>query len=86
MKKHYVAMAGLTGCLPSMVMADTNKADLIDAIVGEHTDLENGFTLPRVKQELKDTWYAVLDLKKFGNEYIQIDVCTCGDISNHFDD
>jgi len=86
MKKHYVAMAGLAGCLPSMVMADTNKANLIDAIVGEHTDLEDGFTLPKVKQELKDAWYADLDLKKFGNEYISIDVCACGDISNHFDD
>lgn len=84
MSKHYVGTAGLIGCLPNLVMADTNRNILIDSMVDAHMGSEG--QLPRVKTQLRQDWYVEIDLHEFGNEYIEVGECDCGDIRNHFDE
>lgn len=74
-RTHYVAMAGLRGCLPNACSVHPDIFGAVDTLV----DLCD--RTPKAKVELEDELrlyrYADLDLHEDGNEYAEITECDC---------
>lgn len=79
MKKHYIAMAGLHGCLPQTCYAHNSYNDAVNDMADLH-DLNR-----TRKAELRKYGYLELDLHEDGNEYIEITACTCDNPEQHND-
>lgn len=72
---HWVAIAGLLGgYLPNWCEAFKLKEDAIEGAVDLH---ECEYGKPRIEEVLREDGYAEIDMKKFGNEYVEIVECAC---------
>lgn len=78
-QKHYIAMAGLHGCLPQFCTSCETYQDAVETLADLH---EIGRTR---KATLKRTGYLELNIGRDGNEYCEITTCTCSDPSVHDD-
>lgn len=77
---HYVAMAGLHGCLPDYCQSFDNRGNCVDYLA-DWLDLDN-----IVKREFELTGYTDLSLLNHGVQYAEIIECDCDDPSVHNDD
>ena len=74
---HYIAMAGLYGCLPQYCSSHDSLDNAVD-------DLADMSELGRDRRRaLKRDLYLGLNLHRDGNEYIEIQECSCSDPSGH---
>lgn len=79
--KHYVAMAGLHGCLPNYVALHESRQNAIDDLVSLH-ELDNDAGKMR---DLKQTGFVELNAHEDGNEYAEVMECNCDNPSIHDD-
>lgn len=77
--QHYIAMAGLHGCMPNYQAVLDSYNDAVDTLSGLH---ELG---RRRRQELKRDGYLELNLHRDGYEYCEIVACDCDDPDSHSD-
>jgi len=77
--QHYVAMAGLHGCMPIYKTVLDSYNDAVNNLSDLH---ELG---RRRRQELKRDGYLELNLHRDGNEYCEIVACDCDDPDSHGD-
>lgn len=83
MSKHYIAMAGLHGCLPNYCEPFRTKRAAIESLIDVHDVPRYG----RVARELRSrVGYAELSLPLHGNEYAEIAVCECDNPGQHSED
>lgn len=78
---HYIALAGLHGCLPNYCASYETRGQAIDSLADLHE-------LPRYGQLMRDLrsgGYCELKLQYHGNEYAEIQECTCDDPDSHCD-
>ncbi len=76
--KHFVAMAGLSGgYLPNYIAAHKTRRDAVDDLVQFH-DMGH-----RRADTLRRKGYVSLSLARDGNEYAEVVVCECDDVSAH---
>jgi hypothetical protein len=68
---HFIAMAGLHGCLPNYCEVFPDRAAAIESLADLH---ELG---KRRTSELRQTGYLTLSLHRDGNEYAEIVECAC---------
>lgn len=71
---HYVGMAGLHGCLPQCCDAYDTYQDAVESMAQIHNLGKNR------KRELKKYGYLELNIRRDGNEYIEIQRhlgCSC---------
>lgn len=66
----WIAMAGLHGCMPNVCERFDRKADAV-AFLSDLHDLR-WYRTGAIK-ELRETGFATLDLREFGNEYISVE-------------
>ena len=67
-KKHYIAMAGMRGCLPNYCEIFPTKHGAVSALADLHDGIGH-----RALQK-----HGYVDLpKSAGNEYAQVELCTC---------
>lgn len=78
-KTHYIAMAGLHGCLPQTSESYDNYDDAVESMASLHELGRN-----RTRQ-LKKDGYIELNLHRDGNEYAEIVECDCNDPESHND-
>ena len=79
MKKHYIAMAGLNGCLPQTCCVHGSYKDAVN-------DMANLHDLNRTKKaKLRKYGYLELNPYEDGNGYIEITACTCNNPEQHND-
>ena len=78
-KIHYIAMAGLHGCLPNVSESHDDYALAVESMASLH---ELGKNRTR---ELKKNGCLELNLHRDGNEYIEIVECNCNDPESHDD-
>ena len=76
-KKHWIAMAGIRGCIPNFCQSCDTKADAIETLAFIHDDAPRG-----MKTELRKYHYTEL---VFGNEYASIEPCYCDEREVHDD-
>lgn len=77
--QHYIAMAGLHGCMPNYQAVLNSYNDAVNSLSDVH---ELG---RRRRQELKRDGYLELNLHRDGNEYCEIVACDCDDPDSHSD-
>lgn len=76
---HYIAMAGLHGCIPNFCDSYESVSDAVESLAQIH-DLGR-----RRKAELKRNLYLELNLQRDGNAYCEIQECNCGHPEDHSD-
>jgi len=79
MKAHYIAMAGLSGCLPNYCQGHETYGAAVEDLAAMH---ELG---KKRRQALKRDGYLMLNIKRDGNEYAEVTECGCDDASQHND-
>lgn len=77
--RHYIAMAGLHGCMPNYQAVLDSYNDAVNNLSDLH---ELG---RRRRQELKRNGTLELNLHRDGNEYCEIVACDCDDPDSHSD-
>jgi hypothetical protein len=77
MSKHFVAMAGLHGCLPNYCECYDTFAAAVEGLASLH---ELG---QKRRRELRITGSLELNCHRDGNEYCEIVECTCPRHSSH---
>ena len=77
---HFIAMAGLHGCIPNVCGSFDDLESAVDSMASLH-ELGKGR-----RRELKRDAYLELDLHRDGNEYIEITECDCQDPESHNDE
>lgn len=77
MTEHYIAMGGLHGYLPAHCDVYDTEEEAVTALVDQY---ELGKKRARV---LARDGYLELNLKRDGNEYIEINECTCPEPWEH---
>ena len=77
MKRHYIAMAGLNGYMPQFCEAFPDRNQAVDTLAEIHEIGKNRTT------KLRKYGYIQLNLRRDGNEYCEIQECTCNDPSVH---
>lgn len=81
MSKHYIAMAGLHGCLPNYVAShDDRDSALFDLISMHELNADAGLV-----RDLKETGIVELDVQEHGNEYAEVIECDCNHPEQHDD-
>ncbi len=80
MTKHYVAMAGLHGCMPQYCSGHEHYNDAVDDLIGLHEIEDSGEALVLERDSSIE-----LDIHEHGNEYAEITECDCDDINVHND-
>ena len=80
MSKHYIAMAGIHGCIPQYCASFDTIRDAADELASIH---ELGKNRKRALQRDK---YLELNLQRDGNEYCEITECDCITPEVHNDD
>ncbi len=78
-KVHFIAMAGLHGCLPQSCECYDTYATAVDSLVSLH---ELGRKRARI---LNRDGYLELNLGRDGNEYCEIEECSCDSPEDHSD-
>lgn len=78
-KVHFIGMAGLHGYLPQTCDVYESQAQAAESLALIH-DLGK-----RRTAQLKRDGYLELNLHRDGNEYAEIEECSCGDPSQHSD-
>ncbi len=76
-KTHYIAMAGLHGCLPNCCEVYEDYESAVDSMASLHELGKNR------KRELKRNGYLELNIHRDGNEYVEIETCDCGNPEEH---
>lgn len=76
---HYIAMAGLHGCMPNLCEAHGTYDEAVDSLIDTH---ELG---KRRAAELRQNGYIELNLHRDGNEYAEVTECDCPDLECHND-
>ena len=77
---HYIAMAGLHGCIPNTCWAHDCVEDAVEDLAQLHELGRNR------RRELKRNLYLELNLHRDGNEYCEIVECDCDDPTVHNDE
>lgn len=78
---HYIALAGLHGCMPNYCEAFDTESDAIHALL----DLHELSSRSVYAMELRHNGYTELRLHKHGNEYAEVTFCDCDDPDQHSD-
>jgi hypothetical protein len=78
--KHYIAMAGLHGCLPQYIAVHETYDSAVEGLTQLH-ELSG-----EESAELYEDGSLELDLHIHGNEYCEIEECGCNDPDCHADD
>lgn len=71
MGKHWIGMAGLSGCMPNYCGVYDTKCDAARSLATMHEEARGTF-----KRLMRDG-YAALDLARDGNEYAEMIDCSC---------
>ena len=79
MKTHFIAMAGLHGCMPQYCASHDTYQDAVEDLAAVH---ELGRNRTR---ELKRSGYLELNIHRDGNEYCEITDCDCDSPNDHND-
>lgn len=79
MKTHYIAMAGIHGCMPNYCTSHDSYKDAVDDLAAMHELGKNR------KTELRKNGYIELNIHRDGNEYAEITECDCADPESHND-
>jgi len=74
---HVIATAGLRGCLPNFVDHGEDMEVMIDAMLKMHDIYPATEEYSRMADELRSSGFVELDFLEHGNEYIEIEICTC---------
>ena len=74
---HYIAMAGLHGCMPNFCTSCNTFNDAVEVLADLH---ELGKTR---KKRLHADHCIELNLKRDGNEYAEINSCICSTPEEH---
>ena len=77
MKPHYIAMAGLHGCMSNYSAAHDDYNSAVDDLVALHELGRN-----RAAQLRRDA-YLELSLHRDGNEYAEVTECDCASPDDH---
>ena len=77
MAKHFVAMAGIHGCMPQFLCSAETVADAAEILADVH---ELGRDRRRA---LKRDRYLELNMRRDGNEYCEIVECDCDHPEEH---
>ena len=76
---HYIAMAGLHGCLPNYCASFETHNDAADSLASVHS-------LGRKRAlVLRRDGYLELNLHRDGNEYAEVEACECTQQEDHND-
>lgn len=78
-KTHYIAMAGIHGCLPAYCASHETYDSAVESLAEIH-ELSGNKT-----RILRRDGYIELSMAKHGNEYAEITECTCDDPESHND-
>lgn len=78
---HYIAMAGLHGCIPNYCDVYASFDDAVESLCQVH-DLG---PYSRFRKELKKHGYTELNLRKHGNAYAEVSECSCEEPWIHSD-
>lgn len=79
--KHWIGMAGLTGCIPSVCDIYRCKADAAKILCLIHEYSENGSVVAELKR------YGIFYMPKGrGNEYMSVEECNCPSPWEHADE
>ena len=76
MAKHWIAMAGISGCIPSFCQSCDTKEDAIEVLVSLHPEIRG------LQAELRRDHYSN---RVVGNDYASIQVCHCDEREVHDD-
>jgi hypothetical protein len=76
-KKHWIAMAGLHGCMPNYCGVHESYENAVGDLAALH-ELGKGRT-----RELKKNGYLELNIHRDGNEYCEITECDCDNPEEH---
>lgn len=79
-KTHYIAMAGLHGCIPATCGSYDTAKDACEAMADLHELGKNR------RAELRRAKYLELNIDRDGNEYIEVTSCDCDNPEQHNDD
>ena len=79
-KTHFIAMAGLHGCLPNFCASVDTLQEAVDCLADVH---ELGKAR---KADLKRSLYLEMKIKRDGNEYCEIVQCDCEHPEDHGQD
>jgi hypothetical protein len=82
-KPHYIAMAGLRGYLPQYCEVFPDKDGAIDSLVDLHELYDSARAF---EDDLRKNCYTDLDLTIHGNEYAEVQPCTCDSPQDHSED
>lgn len=72
-RTHYIAMGGLSGCLPQFCEVFWDRSDAVEYACEIH-DLG---PYSKFRKELKRNGFVYLDVHKHGNEYMEVVECNC---------
>jgi hypothetical protein len=71
-RKHYHAMAGMSGCMPNYNSVHTSREAAVRDLIDTHDGGPRGSYT-----ELKETGLVYMDVHTYGNEYMEISApCT----------
>ena len=79
MSKHFIAMAGIHGCMPNYCASCDTYHDAVDSLISLH-DLGR-----KRAKELRADGYIELNMQRDGNEYAEITECDCDNPAQHND-
>jgi len=77
--QHFIVMGGMHGCIPSHCAVYETIEQAVDAMAAMY-DLD-----PQEQHDFMRTEYMDLDPDEDGNEYIEIQVCSCSTPEIHQD-
>ena len=78
--KHYIAMAGLSGYMPSYCQSHDTIKNAIEDLASIH-ELSPNY----MRKAMGSAHYMNLNLHKHGNEYAEITECHCNEPEVHND-
>ena len=78
-KTHWVAMAGIHGCMCNYVSGHDTYEGAVEALAELH-ELGKGR-----RRELKRDGYLELNMRRDGNEYAEVSECDCDRPEDHDD-
>lgn len=78
---HWVATAGLHGCLPNTCEVFQSKKAAVESLAFIHEFSPNG----PLARELRRSGSVELNLSKYGNEYAAVEECDCQEPEVHSD-
>ena len=77
--RHWIGMAGLHGCLPATCGSYDTRDNACEGLADSHELGRNR------RRELRRNGYLELNIRRDGNEYIEITECDCASPEGHND-